>query len=222
MEEDFSKCRDVQLYTYDLKNTDYEMLNAYVYTIIWSELFTAPSDPNECIEIFMNVLNAGLEQSVPFKRVCNSNRSSKYYPLNVRKLQRSKCRAWRCYKQHKTDALKEKYSISKKKCDDAIESFIRKQEEHLISNGNLGSFYRYVNGKLTFKSGVSTLKDLDGTPLSDDMTKAERLSEHFSSVFSVDDGNLPHISKKVDGDTERNSVDFTPELVYEHLCKCKM
>ena len=221
VKEDFFKCRDAQLYTYDFKNADFEMLNAYVYSVNWSELFTHSNDPNECIEIFMNVLNAGLEQSVPFKRVCDSKRSSKYYPLSVRKLQRSKCRAWRCYKQYKTDALKIKYSASKKKCDEAMESFIRQQEEHLINNGNLGSFYRYVNGKLTFKSGVSTLKDLNGTPLSDDMTKAERLSEHFSSVFTVDNGILPHISKKVDDETELNNVDFTPDLVYKHSRKLK-
>ena len=153
--------------------------------------------------------------------MCNSKRGARNYPLSVRKLQRSKCRAWRLYKQYKTDALKVKYTTSKKKCDDAIESFIKKQEEHLISNGNLGSFYRYVNGKLTFRSGVSTLKDLNGIPLLDDMAKAERLSEYFSSVFTVDNGVLPHISRKVDDETELNNIDFTPDLVYKHLRKLK-
>jgi hypothetical protein len=57
----------------------------------------------------------------------------------------------------------------------------------------VGSFYRYVNGKLTFKSVVSTVKDVNGIPLSDDLAKAERLGEYFSSVFTNDNGVQPQI-----------------------------
>jgi Reverse transcriptase (RNA-dependent DNA polymerase) len=41
-------------------------------------------------------------------------------------------------------------------------------------------------------------------PLLDDMSKAERLSEYFSSVFTVDNGHS-HISKKVDNEIELNN-----------------
>jgi hypothetical protein len=207
---------DVQ-YTYDFKNADFESLSMFISTINWDEIFTESKDANECLELFMNVLNCGFDQFVPVKRVSHIKRISTLYPLHVRKLQRKKCSAWRRYKQYSTEPLKEKYKFLKKKCDEAIAKFMRDKEERLISNGNLGSFYRYVNDKLTFKSGVSVLKDANGVLLSDDLAKAERLGEYFSSVFTDDNGILPHVNKQVNDNTALNNVDFTPDLVYKQL-----
>ena len=103
------------------------------------------------------------------------------------------------------------------KCDSAIDSFVKEQEERLITDGNLGAFYRYVNGKLTFKSGVSTLKDANGITLCDDMSKAERLGEYFASTYTEDNLVLPQVSRKVDDKIELNDVDFRSDLVYKHL-----
>ena len=120
-------------------------------------------------------------------------------------------------KKYKTNALKVKYDIMKKKCDAAIDLFVKDQEEKLITNGNLGAFYRYVNGKLTFKSGISTLKDVNGVSLSDDTSKAERLGEYFASVYTEDNHVLPQVTRRVDDAIELNNVDFRPDLVYKHL-----
>lgn len=87
----------------------------------------------------------------------------------------------------------------------------------MITDGNLGAFYRYVNGKLTFKSGVSTLKDANGITLCDDMSKAERLGEYFASTYTEDNLVLPQVSRKVDDKIELNNVDFRSDLVYKHL-----
>jgi len=43
-------------------------------------------------------------------------------------------------------------------------------EKYLIAKGNSSAFYRYVNGKLSFKSSVSTLKNINEVTLSDDRT----------------------------------------------------
>jgi hypothetical protein len=151
-------CDDVK-FIYDYKNAEYELLNAYISSVNWTENLSDVQDPDECLDLFISVLKTGLDVHVPIKRVHSSTRSSVYYPLSVRKLQRKKCHAWRFYKKYKTNALKVKYDIIKKKCDAAIDLFVKEQEEKLITGGNLGAFYRYVKGKLTFKSGISTLKD---------------------------------------------------------------
>jgi hypothetical protein len=71
-----------------------------------------------------------------------------------------------------------------------------------------------VNGKLTFKSGISTLKDENGVSVPDDMSKAERLGEYFASVYTEDNHVLPQVTRKVDDTIELNNVDFRPDLVY--------
>jgi len=80
-------------------------------------------------------------------------------------------------------------------CKQAIYSFVKSKEEHLIDNSNLGSFYRYINKKLSSKTGVGVLKDANGNLLNDDASKADRLNVYFSSVFTDDNGILPDIKR---------------------------
>jgi len=138
-------------FAYDFKNADYDLLNTYVCSVDWTEIFTEAKEPNECLDLFLNVLKTGLDLYVPVKRVCGSKRTSIHYPLSVRKLQPKKCRAWRCFKQYKTSALKVKYDILKKKCDSAIDTFVKEQEERLITDGNLGAFLSICEWQTNFQ-----------------------------------------------------------------------
>ena len=71
----------------------------------------------------------------------------------------------------------------------------------------MGTFYRFVNGKLSCKSGVGPLKTPSGEMIVDD-GKAELLSNYFASVFTVDDGNLPEFSRRVDDDVCIDDIVF--------------
>ena len=64
---------------------------------------------------------------------------------------------------------------------------------------------------------VSTLKDSKEMPLSDDMSKAERLGEYFASTFTEDNHVLPQVCRKVGDKIELNNVDSRPDLFYKHL-----
>jgi len=73
----------------------------------------------------------------------------------------------------------------------------------------MGTFYRFVNGKLSCKSGVGPLKNDCGKLILDDTEKAERLNNYFISVFTADDGNLPDFGRRVDESVFINHVEFT-------------
>jgi len=78
----------------------------------------------------------------------------------------------------------------------------------VIDKANMGTFYRFVNGKLSCKSGVGPLKaDCDKLIL--DTEKAERLNSYFISVITADDGNLPDFGRRVDESVFINHVEFT-------------
>ena len=48
-------------------------------------------------------------------------------------------------------------------------------------------FWNYVNSKLKTRSTLNVLKRSDGSPVIDDVAKADLLNEYFCSVFTTED-----------------------------------
>jgi len=214
---------DVQ-FVFDYSNADYDSINAYLAQVDWQEVLLNCDDANCCWDVFIGVLNEAMNLFIPVKAVytnssCRKNRYQ--YPLRIRKLLQKKRAAWRLYKFKSTDALREKYRVISETCKKAVYDYVKSKEEHLIDNGNLGSFYRYINKKLSSKTGVGVVKDANGNLLDDDAAKANRLNDYFSSVFTDDNDVLPDIKRRVPDNTELNNVNFSPDAVYKHLRNLK-
>jgi len=79
-------------------------------------------------------------------------------------------------------------------------------EQSVIKSANLGNFYRYVNGRLSCKSGVGPLKTGSGEVIVNDVEKAEVLNKYFTSVFTVDNGIFPDFGHRVDKNIFISSV----------------
>ena len=89
------------------------------------------------------------------------------------------------------------------------------KELDLIKKSYLGTFYRFINKRLTAKSGVGPL----GHAGSGDITetgkskKASMLNEYFKSVFVPDDGLLPYFPSRVSQDIFINNIEVTADRV---------
>ena len=59
-------------------------------------------------------------------------------------------------------------------------------EQSDIYSANLGNFYRYINCRLSCKSGVGPLKTGSGEVIVSDVEKAEVLDKYFTGVFTKD------------------------------------
>ena len=86
---------------------------------------------------------------------------------------------------------------------------------------NLGKFYKFVNARLANKHGVGTLKNGHGEAVVNDRDRANLLNEYFCSVNVVDDGVLPNINAKSDGNKLEN-ITFNRNVItkaklYLHL-----
>jgi len=93
----------------------------------------------------------------------------------------------------------------------------------LVDADNVGSFYRYVNKKLSCCSGVGCLQRPDGSLTSDSKEKAELLNNFFASVFTVDDGLCPKLSRRISPDgVGLTSISFTESRVAAKLRKLKL
>jgi len=87
----------------------------------------------------------------------------------------------------------------------------------VVSADNIGSFYKFVNDRLTCSTGSATLKDNAGNAVTSDTDKAELLNQYFGSVCTRDDGQLPDFKQIVPDDVKLNSVDFTISAVLRVL-----
>ena len=56
---------------------------------------------------------------------------------------------------------------------------------------NLGQFYNYVNRKLSCQGDIGPLKHDKGIIADDSQSKSSIINEYFSTVFSMDDGQMP-------------------------------
>jgi hypothetical protein len=104
-----------------------------------------------------------------------------------------------------------------KQCKAAIDRFVSKKENELITGGRIGDFYKYVNNKIVSKSGVGILKNDTGETVIEDADKAELLNKFFSSVFTVDNNIIPLLPTTVDLPKTLGEVNFSFDKVLKVL-----
>jgi hypothetical protein len=83
-------------------------------------------------------------------------------------------------------ALKHTKKKGASECKSAIYSFTAHHENKLVSNDNIGAFYRYANNKLCTKSSIGPLLRSDGSLTSDPPEKAELLQCVFAQNYTAD------------------------------------
>ena len=118
--------------------------------------------------------------------------------------------------------LKTKYTAIANKCKIAIFNFDLEKENKILKANNLGAFYKFANKRLSSPSGIAPLVNSDGKVFTSEADKAKLLSEYFSSVYTTDNGILPHFPKRIPpGSPVINDITITPTLIYKLLSKLK-
>jgi len=70
-------------------------------------------------------------------------------------------------------------------------------ELRVIESNNLGTFYNYVNKRISYRSGIGALIDNAGNAIVNDVDKANMFNEYFASLGTVDNNVLPPCTNKV-------------------------
>jgi len=176
----------------DFKSADFDAINNYLAAVNWQEILANIHDVQVMWDVFSSILEFAINKYVPVRIIkLDRHTDLRSYPKYIKRLFSQKLSAWRLYRKFRTEALKQKYKASSQKCDDAVNEYIKKKENSLIDGGSLGDFYRYVNNKISNRTGVAALKDSNGEFITDDCGKAEKLNAFFSSVFTEDNHILP-------------------------------
>ena len=129
----------------------------------WKNEFSTCVNSNELIIALLTKLYEGINLFVPIKlRVQTRNNQKKRVPNFVKKLHEKKLLSWQTLKDDNSlsNAVAYKQSAAAVKLAYLKNDFC--EEARILNSGDLGQFYRHVNGRLSHKDGIAPLKRPDG------------------------------------------------------------
>ena len=170
-------------------------------------------------DCFHSTLFSVINKFVPKNKSVSGSRT--HYPAHILKLQSRKNILWKKWRTSKLDPDRLRYLDISKQCRQAIHEFTLKKESDLVDSSNPGGFYKYVNRKLSSKSGIGVLKNDRGESICDPADQAEVLNKFFASAFTDDDGLVPPFPPRVPADSGLNFVPFSSNDVFKKLSRLK-
>ena len=181
---------------YSWREADFASLGNYLLGIEWTDILTTNFSPDSLWSSFSDILNHGISLYVPSKSYMYSSTAGlkrsqrRRQPDNIKKLQRKKLLQWRKWRLDTSNvSQKIKYNKLCAEFKRAIRIREIENENKIIDDNNLGSFYKFVNQKLKTTDRIGALTDEKGDLVVDDRGRANVLNRFFSSVCTVDDGN---------------------------------
>ena len=207
---------------YDWLRADYAGIQREILSINWNQIFQYSITVEESWKTFCLITKDAIDKYVPtFCPKPAAQNHKKRYPRHIKTLIRQKAVAWKRWKISETDNDKLTYNNLATECRIAVANYSCTQEINLLRKNNLGSFYRFVNGKLTSKSPTTSIRLPNGTLTDDPLTKSKIFNDFFSSVFTTDNGINPPMASRVPQGVELSSIEITPLSVYSTLKQLK-
>jgi hypothetical protein len=209
---------------YDWRRADFDSMSNFLYAVDWHGMVSRNLTADALWTAFDGVLQNAVKQFVPVRKPLRPklNSSKRHYPKVIRQaIARKRC-LWRRHRQNLTDiAAYEIYRAAHKECHKLITDYEIKAEERIINSNNTGAFYRFVNSRLTCKTGIGNLKDKNGNIVVDNQTKANLLNEFFASVGVADNGIDVDLKREVPENVSLDSVTFDPAVILRTIRRLK-
>jgi len=160
-------------------------------------VFSISHDPEVIWTSFKMTLMNFIVTSVPHAPFNPNRKRITHFNTEIKKLTTKTLRVWKklckaIYKTKQTEyKLQYKVLVKNKKIRNKIKVDICNKEKKLVSTGNLGKFYQYVNSKTSAMSRIGTLRSDPGILVTDTATKAQLLNDQFIESFIHDNGKIP-------------------------------
>ena len=161
---------------YKLDKGDYEEMRDLLSCVEWEKEFEA-RDTLETWGYFSAILEKTMQTHIPTHTPRGNHRQMKrqsYMDKQGMKPIKVKQRAWKHYTDTEDQYDYQKYCTAKNKLRNHTRDLRQNFEDLLAAEvkTNPKAFWKYTKSKLTVKSGVGDLKDVDGKVHSEDEAKA--------------------------------------------------
>ena len=181
--------KNSQTVKFNYDKGDYQVINQKISNAAWP-----------------NLADVGVQMSWNFITECLSNLRELYIPKIVKAPEHKKSyidretaaaikekrTKWIKYKYSPTLNNYNKYKSARNNVTKCLRKSKYKQEQHIADNvkDDPKKFWKYIRGKSKTKSGINALEK-NGKKLIDDKEIAEELNQHFISVFTIENDNIP-------------------------------
>ena len=219
---DYIESNDLPIF--DWSNGNYDALCEMIQSYDWSLFFEYNLEAEKLWDNFKSVIWPMIHMFVPTKMVPHIKKYRiRQYPKAIRKLLSKKTAIWRLMKTKNNPELKLKYRKIAQECNLVIQKFDMDREKKILDSNNIGTFYKFINNKLSSKSGIAPLKSPDNRIICSDEEKAKLLNEYFESVFTVDNGSMPAFPSRISAGTPaKEDIKIQPEIIEKILHKLKI
>lgn len=222
--------------SYRWAKADWNNMASFLANVNWDLYINRSLNVEECWENFCSVLHFVISQFVPKRQSSKSkpgvfqtknpkkkykNSTKKLYPKQIKIQLDKKAALWRKYRLNRTGINMAAYTKMSRNCKFMQEQHAKSAEKNILASGDLGTFYRYVNSKLSSKSGIAPLCVGENKYIFDTKGKAECLSKYFASVCTIDDHNIPVCHRVAPPDARLTTVDFKCTMIYKVMNKLK-
>ena len=207
---------------YDFASADYEQINALLLSIDWVNELSLCHTVDEYWSLFIYHLSQAIDIYVPVKSYPPKRARCNRYPKFIRVMLTRKAALWRRQRTLNTPDSLLRYQTYASKCAATINEYHASRELRLIEQNNVGSFYKFVNGKLGQRNVIHPIRHpADNSLISSPAEQAALFNAYFASVFTRDDGDLPEFPPRVGPHIRFADVQFTPAKVSRFLCSLK-
>ena len=205
---------------FNWSKADYDEMEIYFLDIDWQSMLLNNPSALSLWDEFDSVVTTAIDLFVP-KRQARSTapRTTRRYPRNMLKLRAEKRRIWRKLQARPDDqTVRAQYRAIVNKWWCQLHDWEKRSEMRIIESGSIGTFYSYVNRRISYRAGISALTDSAGNFVVDNNEKANMFNEYFASVGTVDNKVAPICVSTV---TVLDTVEFNAGNVLAAINKVK-
>ncbi|XP_004206196.1 uncharacterized protein LOC101238883 [Hydra vulgaris] len=182
--------------------SNFVKISEYFNNINWQMEFNG-HNTDDCYNIFLNHYEAACKNYVPVTNLKWIRRRSEWVNDDIKNKIKAKNKLWfRCrangYKnlklvnEYKACNIQLKKLIYKARCEFELDLAIKSKHNPKI-------LFKYVNSKQNVRTTITALKGINGDTITNPIEIANRLNNHFQSVFNKnEDDELPYFIKRTE------------------------
>jgi len=213
---------DTVRYAYKWNLANFDAIESYLSNIDWYSLVCSHPSAQDMWDAFMSVLYTSAQLYVPSVRIngCPNHAKRRLkYTSDMRKCKAKKRHLWRKLKLNPGDTLSRAKYLD---CVHQWRSLIQQQEllkeQQVIDANNLGTFYRFINKRISNRAGIGTILE-NNVELTADHDKARAFNSYFASVGCHDNNDTPVCTAKTNNFLE--SIEFSATDVLAAINRLK-
>ena len=196
----------------NFRKADISGIRAFLDNINWDFIFAECVSVNQYWRAFRDVIDYCINTFVP---LCSTRQQKFNWSPVTRSLHREQQRLHKRYKRTSTKQYHQSWLTSARAFRKSLRGDLLEYERNVLNSPTQRKFWSYIKSVLSPSINLPSL-NYNNKVLTCDREKANAFVDYFTSVFVVDDGNLPNLEPK-ENIKKLHSVACDPYKVFHQI-----